>query len=263
MSLMLTVDDLGMLHRELGIWLPGFALDAEGVGEGRAEHGAITRADDHHRPGQARPSATRHASCLDDPDLDAVAVIVESFADAVLAVEVVTDKAGAVTEYAFSVGSSGEQSLMEALPRGMVRCAPVSGDAVSTVAGAAGISQVGRAAEGPVWTVDPIAYRRCDGLALDGDEDGAANVLVRAGVDEQTAKTWVATLCGRGSAAAITAVKRDPGTGRIEAGELRWLCGASGEAWRITADETSTLLTPVDGQQLLAALEDLCKGVRA
>jgi hypothetical protein len=229
-DLLLTVDDLRAMQRSVGIWLPGFAVSSEAVG------------------------------LRGELDLEEVIRLAEAFTDAVLAVEVLADRSGAVTEYAFSAGSSGVQGLMEAIPRGLVRCRLTMGDPVSVVADVAGISPSLTAADGPVWTVNSAAYQRCDRLALAGDEGGAAAALTRAGVQEGTAKAWVAALCGRGSSAAITVVHRDTGNGRLEAGELRWVADDSGGAWRITAsavDETAYAMTPMDGSDLYAALRAL------
>ncbi|HEX6685133.1 MAG TPA: hypothetical protein VF062_20250 [Candidatus Limnocylindrales bacterium] len=231
MNTILTVDDLQAMQRAVGIWLPGFATEPDGFG------------------------------VRDELDLDEVTRLAEAFCDAVLAVEVQTDRAGEVTEYAFSIGPSGEMGMLEALPGGLVRFWAVEGgDAVAAVAGVAGLDpDVVTAAEGPRWTVSPVVYRRCDKQALAGDEEAAVTTLTRVGVDPGTAKTWVAAMSGRGGAAAVTVVRRDPDTGRLEAGELRWGADETGAAWRITADENAYAMTPASGPELYAALRELMR----
>jgi len=228
-ELLLTIDDLRAMQRSVGIWLPGFAVSGDGVG------------------------------LRGELELDEVIRVAEAFTDAVLAVEVLTDRAGAVTEYAYSVSVSGARGLMEAMPRGLVACTLADGDPVSVVASVAGISRELTPAEGPMWTVSAGAYSRCDSLALAGDEEGAVAALTRAGVHQHSAKAWVAALCGRGSAAAVTVVKREPDSGRLEAGELRFVADSSGGAWRITSGDVGYTITPVDGSGLLAALGELIR----
>ena len=272
---MLTVDDLRAMQRSVGIWLPGFAVTGEGVG------------------------------LRGELELDEVIRLAEAFTDAVLAVEVLADRVGAVTEYAYSVSASGVRGLMEAMPRGLVTCTLPGGDPVSVVAAAAGISRELRPAEGLMWTVHAAAYQKCDSLALAGDEEGAVAALMagaeelsppafgpdhladtgfrspddqarssapmatiparcfaRAGISERAAKAWVAALCGRGSAAAVTVVRREPGSGRLEAGELRYVADSLGGAWRVTSDDAGYTITPLDGSGLLAVLRELMRETR-
>jgi len=232
-ELILTIDDLRAIQRSAGIWLPGFAVSGDGAG------------------------------LRGELDLEEVILLAEAFTDAVLAVEVLADRAGAVTEYAYSVSASGSRGLMEAMPRGLVLCSMPEDDPVSVVASIAGLSRELTPAEGLMWTVSPGAYERCDSLALAGDEEGAVAALTRAGVQERTAKAWVAALCGRGSAAAITVVRREPEGGRLEAGELRFVADSLGGAWRITADESGYTVTPLDGSALLGALKELMREGRS
>ncbi|HZM83500.1 MAG TPA: hypothetical protein VFC19_47905 [Candidatus Limnocylindrales bacterium] len=232
-ELLLTIDDLRAMQRSVGIWLPGFAVSGEGLG------------------------------LRGELDLEEVIPIAEAFSDAVLAVEVLADRAGAVTEYAYSISASGARGLMEAMPRGLVGCSLPDGDPVSVVASVAGLSRELVPAEGLMWTVSAGAYQRCDSLALAGDEEGAVAALTRAEVSERSAKAWVAALCGRGSAAAVTVVRREPEGGRLEAGELRFVADSLGGAWRITSDEAGYTITPVDGSGLLAALRELMRQERS
>jgi hypothetical protein len=224
---LLTVDDLRAMRRSVGIWLPGFAVAGDGVG------------------------------LRGELELEEVIRLAEAFTDAVLAVEVLADQAGVVTEYAYSVSDSGARGLMEAMPRGLVRCTTPGGDPMAVVALAAGFSPDLAPAEGPMWMVSSGAYQRCDSLALAGDEEGAVAALTLAGVREGAAKAWVAALRGRGSAAAVTVVRREPESGRLEAGELRFVADSGGGAWRITSDEAGYAITPAGGADLLAVLEDL------
>jgi hypothetical protein len=232
-ELLLTIEDLRAMQRSVGIWLPGFAVSGDGTG------------------------------LRGELDLEEVVELAEAFTGAVLAVEVLADREGAVAEYAYSVSASGEKGLMEAMPRGLVRCTMPEDDPVSVVASIAGLCHELTPADGPMWTVSAGAYQRCDGLALAGDEEGAVAELTRAGVQERTAKVWVAALCGRGSAAAITVVQREPDSGRLEAGELRFVADSMGGAWRITADESGYTVTPVDGSGLLGALRELMREGRS
>jgi hypothetical protein len=232
-QLLLTIDDLRAMRRSVGIWLPGFAESGDGVG------------------------------LRGELELDEVIRLAEAFTDAVVAVEVLSDRAGIVTEYAYSVSASGARGLMESLPRGLVRCTLPEEDPVSVVASVAGLSRELMPAEGLMWTVSAGAYQRCDSLALAGDEEGAVAALTRAEITEPTAKAWVAALCGRGSAAALTVVRRDPDSGRWEAGELRFVADQQGGAWRITSDEAGYTITPVSGDSLLAALEELMREGRS
>jgi len=232
-ALMLTADDLRAMQRSVGIWLPGFAVYGDGIGP-RGE-----------------------------PELDEVIRLVEAFTDAVLAVEVLADKAGAVTEYAYSVSVSGARGLMEAMPRGLVTCTLPGDDPVSVVASVAGITRDMTPAEGLMWTVSSEAYQRCDSRAQSGDEEGAVAALTGAGIGERSAKAWVAALCGRGSAAAVTVVRREPDSGRLEAGELRFVADSLGGAWRITSDDAGYTITPLAGSGLLAALEELMREGRS
>jgi len=228
-ELLLTVDDLRAMQRSVGIWLPGFAVTDDGLG------------------------------LRGELELEEVIRLAEAFTDAVLAVEVLTDRAGAITEYAYSVSASGERSLMEAMPRGLVRCTLPEDDPLTVVTAIAGLSRELTPADGLIWTVSAGAYQRCDSLALVGDEEGAVAALTRAGVEEGTAKAWVAALCGRGSAAAVTVVRREPESGRLEAGELRFVADPQGGAWRITSDEAGYTITPINGAGLLAALRELMR----
>lgn len=243
-DLLLTIDDLRAMQRSVGIWLPGFAVCGDGVG------------------------------LRGELDLDHVMRLAEAFTDAVLAVEVLADRAGIVTEFAYSVSDSGASGLMEAMPRGLVRCTLPADDPLSVVASVAGVSPELVPADGPVWTVSAGAYHRSDGLALAGDESGAVAALMAGGyelagpaipgrpfartrIEERTAKAWVAALCGRGSAAAITVVRRRIDGGRLEAGELRFVADELGGAWRLTSDDGGYVITPADAADLLAALGEL------
>lgn len=226
-ELLLTVDDLRAMQRSVGIWLPGFAVTDDGAG------------------------------LRGELDLEEVIRLAEAFTDAVLAVEMLVDRAGAVTEYAYSVSASGVCGLMEAMPRGLVGCTLPDADPVSVVAAVVGISRHLTPAEGLMWTVSAGAYQRCDHLAMAGDEEGAVTALTRAGVQDRSAKAWVAALCGRGSAAAITVVRREPDSGRMEAGELRFVADSLGGAWRVTSDDAGYTVTPLDGSGLLAVLREL------
>lgn len=226
---LLTVDDLRAMQRSVGIWLPGFAVNGDGIG------------------------------LRGELELEEVIRVAQAYTDAVLAVEVLADRAGTVTEYAYSVSACGERSLMEALPRGLVRCTLPEDDPVTVVAAIAGLSREFTPADGLMWTVSADAYQRCDSLALAGDEEGAVAALTRARITERTAKAWVAALCGRGSAAAITVVRREPESGRLEAGELRFVADSQGGAWRITSDQAGYTITPLNGTGLLAALGELMR----
>ena len=237
MSLLLSGPTLLAIDRAVGIWLPSFAY-LEMAGQAAA-----------------------------DMAVEDVAELAEAFHQAVLAVEMVVDRDAAVAQYALSEGASGARAQMEAVPRGLVRCTVLHVALIDAVASIAAVP-MDASTDGPVWTVAASAYNRCGDLAVAGDDGGAIAVLAAAGVAEATAKAWVAALCGRGSWACVTAVRRFAG-GRVEAGELRWLADCFGSAWRIefapsdTQREPAYVLSPVTGNGLYRALDDLCGGQRA
>jgi hypothetical protein len=241
----LSGETLLAIDRAVGIWLPAFAC--------------LESAD---------PTANPDLVDVAEHEVAELADLAEAFHQAILAVEMVVDRDAAAAQYALSEGASGARAQLEALPRGQVRCTLLHVPLIDAVADIAALP-VDASTDGPVWTIAASAYNRCGDLAVAGDEDGAIAVLAAAGVAEPTAKAWVAALCGRGSSASVTAVRRFAG-GRMEAGELRWLADTFGGAWRIepapagfAAGEPAYALSPVTGNGLYQGLDELCGGQRA
>jgi hypothetical protein len=248
---LLSGDEFRALHRLLGSWLPGFLVPGD-------------EADPFVDAVAVRGLAAREFVALTGDEearlLPPLAGFACAFTDAVIAAEIVTEDA----ESAFSLGASGTQAVLEYLPYGLVRCTPLdpAHKPSEAVAELAGLGKVTGPAPGGEWAVGEEAYAACDELALAGDEESAVTTLIMAGVAAQTAKAWVTALSRHTAAAAVTAVRREQHSGRLEAAEVRWLLDEAGGAWRISARDNLTVLTPVGQAGLTAALGLICEGER-
>ncbi|MGH3717232.1 MAG: hypothetical protein ACRDT4_27785 [Micromonosporaceae bacterium] len=149
---------------------------------------------------------------------------------------------------------------------GLVSLVPDELPVPESVARLCGVDRLSGVPTGKGFTVDAEAHAEADELALAGDPSGAVDVLGGAGAPRDAAQGWIEAVRRRRGAFAVTV--HDGGG----AGELRWLVGPNGTAWRVEVadggrvggggweDEEPrpmSVITPVPGSVLRGALAAL------
>lgn len=264
MTILVTVDELGALHRLTGLWRPGFAETEAEIEVGppvdaimpTASLVSLYRSD---------ASVLRGLALRGHFDLAAARVTgplagcLAPHLDADLRAEVTVEWPGGGETLGVSRGRTGAVGLLRARPNGLVEASIVDRDVAWLLADLGRVAEVTEAADGPMWRVDSLAHIDADELALAGEADKAIAALVDGGAPPDAAAGWVAAVTGRRCAAAIS-VARQAGGARIEAGELRWLVGPDGAGWRVAGDGAGrSELSPVDAGQLREAVAVLCQ----
>jgi hypothetical protein len=262
MTLLLTVDELRALHRVTGAWLPRFVAEedeAEPLVDLAALRGLGVRDLVELPRGDTNQPLTAHLDPYRGPRL---------------VVEIEAEEADTVTHHGLS-SATGATGLATERPGGLVELSLVDRAAADVIADLCHLGDVVPQPAGAAgFEVDAWAHTEADELALGGDADGAAAHLVHCGVPPPRAAAWITALTGRRRAVAVSVAclageAPDPAAGPISGGELRWLVGADGTAWRAGLREAQaaggsrdaaaavSVLRPTDGARLRRELDNL------
>jgi len=113
------------------------------------------------------------------------------------------------------------------------------------------------------WSVDSDALETAEDLILDGDQSGAAAVLMAAGAPEAAAAHWVRAVRQRRGGASVTVARLlgDP-EGAVEIRDVRWLVDGDGLGWRVDSGETeTTVVRPTTSDELRRELTGMARCV--
>jgi len=260
--LVLTVDELRALHRVTGAWVPTFV------------------AEDDSRDSRVDVAALRGLAARGLVDLvpdaagefalaDRLAGHLAPYRDARLVAEVEVEDPAALHQYA--VGGADTVGLLTELAGGLTTLRLPAASASRAIVDLCRLGEVAaRPGTSTGFEVDAEAHTEADDLALAGDRDAAVEHLVRAGAPMAAAAAWIDALTKRRCAAAVrvgtTGEPHPAAGGTYTGGELRWLVGGDGTAWRVSlrhtgaADDVSpavSVLAPVGAADLLRRLDEL------
>lgn len=255
-SLVLTVDELRALSRLVEVSLPRFVTDGDpdevrvdaAALRGMAARGLVTIQD------AAELADVRLADELDRR--------LAPCATASLLAEVEVETGGTLARYAVVGWTGGPVARLTDRPAGYgagfvaleLADRPVSG----VLAQLCGLDAVTGPGDGGAFTVDVDAHAEADELVLDGDREGAVAVLTAAGAPAAAARGWVAAVCARHRAVAVSVARNlgDGPDGPFESTELRWLVAGDGTGWRVDPGELSqAVVRPADAGELARGLD--------
>jgi len=246
-ALVLTVDELRVLHRVAGAWLPAFAAVDDPV-DARVDAAAL------------RGLAAR--GLVELPPLRAGraplvrAAVLTGLRDPRTAAEVVVESRGTACRFAVAENAGGDRVLLSARPGGLLDVSTVDSTVAAEVARRCEVAELAEPTDQTQWTVPAVAHVEADERAVAGDPD-AADTLIAAGVAPDTAGAWIRAVATRRRSVAVGAASRGAGTA-AGGGELRWLVGGDRSAWRVEREGDRSVVTRVGPAALCTAIAALC-----